>query len=629
MKNRLNFLLIIFILLFGMIIGRVVYIDFFSKNREKLAYAKADFTTFERGFIVDRNGNQIAVSIRQTSIALNPGRISTDRLKEYAVLCNLLNIEFSEFKLLVKKDSQFVWLKRKVDDLTIDKIKKLDLPGLQFLPEYKRYYPNQNLASHVLGCVGVDNYGLEGIELFFNNELKGDVSDMDFQKVESAKKSVYKIIEGKKIVLTIDKFIQHIVEKEIQKSYEILKPESISAIVMDPNNGDVLAMANMPDFDPNNVRLFSQGTLKNLCVSDFYEPGSIFKIISTGAMLNDNDFPLDKSYNCEGSIKIGNKKIKCWTAHKYIKYNNALKYSCNAAIISRAINLDPKYFYLFIRNLGFGSITGIELPGELKGLLRPPHQMSPFSMGSISIGQEIGVTPLQLITAISAFANGGNLYHPHIVKEIRYADDTVYRKFEPMVIRNCVPPTVTSIIRDLLLKVTEKGGTGEKASIPKYRIAGKTGTSQVFDMKANKYYREKHVLSFIGYYPAERPEIVILVIVRSPKNMVDATGGVVVAPIFHDIAMKINSYLDIIPVNNVVNGDLQASIPQKDKTDTKKAFNTDILPDLSGYNMKECIILVNGLELTPNFIGSGVAFKQYPIPGTKLNRKIPLTVWFK
>jgi cell division protein FtsI/penicillin-binding protein 2 len=470
---------------------------------------------------------------------------------------------------------------------------------------------------------------LEGVELYFNNELKGDVSDMDFQKEETAKRSVYKIIEGKKIVLTIDKFIQHIVEKEIQKSYELLRPESISAIVMDPRNGDILAMANMPDFDPNNVRLFSQGTLKNLCVSDYYEPGSIFKIISVGAMLNDDDFPLDKGYLCEGSIKIGNKRIKCWSSHKYIKYSDALKYSCNAAIINKALNLDPKYFYMFVRNLGFGSITGVELPGELKGLLRPAHQWALFSLGSISIGQEIGVTPLQLITAISAFANGGNLNHPHIVKEIRYADNTVYRKFDPMVIRNCVSPTVTSTVRDLLLKVTEKGGTGDKASIPKYRIAGKTGTSQVFDMKGNKYFKEKHVLSFIGYYPVERPEIVILVIVRSPKNLVDATGGVVVAPIFREIAMKINSYLDIIPVNNVINGDPQTQIPQKNRQNGKTGFFPDILPDLSGYNMKQCIILVNGLGLTPNFIGSGVAYKQYPVPGTKLNKQIPLTVWFK
>ncbi len=628
MKDRLNLLVLILVLCLGLIFTRIIYIDFFSKNSQKLAYAKSDLMSYERGVIQDRNGNALALSIRQTSIAINPERLKIDRLKEYSTLCNLLNIDYGEFKELSKRDSKFVWLKRKVDNSTLEKIRKLELPGLQFIPEYKRYYPNQHLASHVLGCVGVDNYGLEGLELFFNNELKGDVSDQDFQKEDAAKDSFFKVTEGKRVILTLDKYIQHIVEKEIGKAYIEFKPESITAIVMNPGNGEILAMANLPDFDPNNIKLFSASSLKNRAISDYYEPGSVFKLITLAALYHDKKFPLEGVYKCTGSIKVGNKRIKCWKTHGVINYSDVLKYSCNTALIDRTLSLDPRSFFSVIRNFGFGSMTGIELPGESKGLLRPSSQWTYFSRASIAIGQEIGVTPLQMITAAAAFANGGNLYHPHIVKEITYANGHPYKSYSPIAIRNVMSSVVTKEIKAMMLKVTSKGGTGERASIPKYEIAGKTGTSQVYDVKNKRYYTDKHILSFLGFYPLENPEIIILIVVRMPKNMIDATGGLIAAPIFREISIKINSYLNIIPVGNFVSVNNKAEFPNKGIS-LKIYDNYEIIPDFSGLNIKQSVILAERLGMTPNFIGSGIAFKQYPNVGVKVDRKIPLTIWFK
>jgi cell division protein FtsI/penicillin-binding protein 2 len=628
MKDRINLLTILLIGLFALIFARIVYIDFFSKNKEKLAYAQTDLVTYERGVIKDRNGNDLAVSIRQTSVAINPARINVDRLKDYAVLCNLLGIEYSYFRALVKKDSKFLWLKRKVDDGTIEKIRKLELPGLQYLPEYKRYYPNQHLASHVIGCVGVDNYGLEGIELFFNEELKGNYSDLDFQKDKTSKRSVYKFIEGKSVILTIDKHIQHAVEKELQNAYTAYQPESITAIVMDPNTGEILAMANLPDFDPNNMNLFSPSSLKNRAISDYYEPGSVFKVITTAMLLTSGKFPLGQSYQCEGSIKIGKNRIKCWKTHGRIAYEDVLRYSCNTALINLTLNSDARTFYTFVRNFGFGSMTGVELPGESKGLLRPYNQWTYYSKASIAIGQEIGVTPLQMLTALCAFANGGNLLHPHIVNEIRYADGTLYKKYSTLAIRNVVSPVVIREVRDFMVKVTEKGGTGERASILKYRIAGKTGTSQVFDNANRRYYADKHILSFAGFYPAENPEIAMIVIVRKPRNMVDATGGLIAAPIFKEIALKINSYRNIIPIENVITAGESISAP-KGKSGKDLPEKMDFVPDYSGLNMRQTMVLIDRTGMTPNLIGSGIAYKQYPQPGTRIDKKIPMTIWFK
>lgn len=628
MKDRINLLVIVLIGLFALIFVRIIYIDFFSKNKEKLAYAKADLVTYERGMIQDRNGNDLAVSIRQTSVAINPSRINIDRLKDYSVLCNLLGIEYSEFRALVKKDSKFLWLKRKVDNNTIEKIRKLELPGLQYLPEYKRYYPNQHLASHVLGCVGVDNYGLEGIELFFNNELKGDYSDLDYQKDKSSKKSVHKFIEGKRIVLTIDKHIQHTVEKEIRNAYTAYQPESVTAIVMDPNTGEILAMANLPDFDPNNMNLFSPSSLKNRAISDFYEPGSVFKVITTAMLLTSGKFPSGHSYKCEGFVKIGQKRIKCWKTHGRISYEDVLRFSCNTALINRTVDMDTRTFYTFVRNFGFGSMTGVELPGESKGLLRPYNQWTYFSKASIAIGQEIGVTPLQMLTAVSAFANGGNLLHPHIVREIQYADGTSYKKYSTVAIRNAVSPVVIREVRDFMVKVTEKGGTGEKAAIPKYRIAGKTGTSQVFDTANRRYFVDKHILSFAGYYPVENPEIAMIVIVRKPKNMVDATGGLIAAPVFKEIAIKINSYRNIIPVENVITAGEQKDSTKK-KKESEPVERMEFIPDFAGLNMRQTMVLIDRTGMTPNLIGSGIAYKQMPLPGTRIDKKIPMTIWFR
>jgi len=626
-RRKIFLIMVLFVVCFVFILYRIVYIDFCAPYRARLAYAKTDWMTFERGSILDRNGSPLALSIRQTSVAINPSRVLKTKLGSYIGLCNILGMEFRQFKALLEKNTQFIWLKRQVDDATVERIKKLDLDGVQFVAEYRRFYPNQDLASHVLGFVGIDNVGLEGTELYFDSELKGSPDDEAYQKEGSRKNTGAKTVAGKNVILTIDKFVQNAVEKELKKVYKEYKPESVSAIVMDPRNGDILAMANLPDFDPNNVRLYSQKSMKNLCVASYYEPGSVFKIIAGTALMMQKEFPFNETFTCPGSIHVGNKTIKCWKAHGTIAYKDVFRYSCNVGMIKMALKLEVKDFYNVIRSFGFGSMTGVELPGEVRGLLRQPHQWTLFSKGSLAIGQEIAVTPLQLVTACAAVANGGLLYQPHIVKAIKYADGTSFRMSESLVIRRIAASNLTARLTDLLIRVTEKGGTGDRAALPRYDIAGKTGTAQIYDNKGNSYMKDKFILSFLGFYPAHNPELIMLIIIKKPAGRPDLTGGIVAAPVFHDIAVGVNSYLNIIPIDNVVNASQYRGRGKSDESG--QTYALDSLPDFTGYNMKQVAVILKNLGLQPNFIGTGTAYRQVPEPRTRIDKSVPVTVWFK
>ena len=624
-KRNLFIIAGIFLLNFIFIIAKIIIIDFSPVNKTRLSPAKKNPFSYVRGKILDRSENELAVSIRQTSVAINPKDISRENLKSYIPLCNLLNISFSELKKKTSRKSKFVWLKRKISPLVVGKIKQLNLKGIQFVPEYKRFYPNQSLASHVLGFVGVDNYGLSGTELFFNTELKGNENDVEHQLPQSSDNAFYKVINGKDVVLTIDSFIQHNVEKILTEAYKKYKPDSITAIVMNPNTGAVLAMANLPDFDPNKFNLFSSKSLKNRAVVEYYEPGSTFKIITTAALLKKNLLPLNHHYFCKGYIKVGGRRIKCWKKHGDLTYDEILKESCNTGVIDRALHLNRKFFFSVIRDFGFGNYTGIELPGEVSGILRRPDKWTLFSKAAVSIGQEIGVTPIQLISAVSAVANGGTLYQPHIVKEVRYNDKTIFKQNSPFAVRSVLSMAQAKEISRLLVKVTEKDGTGTKAHLEGYQISGKTGTAQVFDNKAGRYYKNRHIVSFVGYYPSRKPEISILVVVRNPK-IEDPSGGKIAAPIFHDIAVSINSYLHIypvksplVPVNKNYFKKLKNNFPVRSKG----------LPNFVGMNIRESSALVGQLHLVPNFIGSGSVYKQFPEPDTEINTNLPLTLWFK
>jgi cell division protein FtsI (penicillin-binding protein 3) len=396
---------------------------------------------------------------------------------------------------------------------------------------------------------------------------------------------------------------------------------------MDPSTGEILAMANLPDFDPNNVRLYSPRSLKNLCVTAFYEPGSVFKIVSAAAMMKAGQFPLKESFDCPGSIRIGGKTIKCWKKHGHLRVDEILKYSCNVGMIRLALKMNPEDFYRSVQSFGFGSLTGVEMPGEVRGLLRLPHQWGPFSKGAISIGQELGVTPLQLITACAAVANGGNLLQPRIVKELRYPNNETVRRYDPFVIRRAISSNLALQLTSLLVKVTEKGGTGERAGLPRYDIAGKTGTAQVFDNSSGTYLKEKYILSFLGYYPVDNPQVIILVILRKPAgNRTDLTGGTLAAPVFHNIATAINGYRNIIPGRNIIplgEAGFQAA------TAPKPTYNLSELPDFTGYNMKQTGIILNNLGLKANLVGTGLAYKQMPPAGSKIEKTVPVTVWFR
>jgi len=432
----------------------------------------------------------------------------------------------------------------------VEEVKKLNLPGLDFLDENKRYYPRKKLASNLLGFAGIDNQGLEGLELYFEKELKGLPSLVILERDASGGKIPFGIKrfsnyqDGNSIVLTIDEVIQYITEEALDKAFYQYKAKTGVAIVVKPKTGEILAMAVRPSFDPNYFNRFSRDLWRNRAITDIYEPGSTFKIITIATALEEGVVKLDDQFYCKGWIKYNGNIFHDIEPHGAQDLTGIVKNSCNIGVIQVGTRLDEKVFEKSIRRFGFGSLTEISLPGEVNGLVRSVKDWSKISLASLSIGQEIAVTPIQLIMAISAIANRGTLMKPMIVKEIVDSHQNRVKVFKPKPVRQVVS-TETALTMTKILEQVVIDGTGKGAKVPEYRVAGKTGTAQKFDFSTGKYSKNKYSALFVGYAPVENPQIAILVLLDEPRG--SYYGGIVAAPVFKEIASKALPYLSIPP----------------------------------------------------------------------------------
>lgn len=518
---------------------QVVMHEKFSILAGKIQYIPQQIPA-QRGTIYDRNGNILAMDIPVKTLYVDTRHIE-DREKTIKILSSILKIPVSEIEEKFKEKYPLIKKKLTVEEYTA--IEKEKLKGIVFEDDYKRVYPKGRLACHVLGFVNVDGKGLEGVELQYNDVLAGETGlvtilrDGRGNRLSSFCKTVQSPKKGKDIYLTIDEKIQQIVEEEIEKCWQASSPEKVSVIVMDPKTGEILAMANKPDYDPNNPGKFPAAYRKNFAVTDLFEPGSIFKIVTASAAIEEKKVRVDEIFNCEnGKWFIRGHYLH--DAHPYgpLDFQKIIIKSSNIGTVKIALRIGEEKLYQYIKRFHFGEPTGIDLPGEIRGILRPLERWTDYSITAIPIGQEVGVTCLQALRAMAVFANGGYLVQPHILKTD--TQDNKYVSSQPIISNQTV-----GILNDILSRVVSEEGTASKAKIHGYTICGKTGTSQ--KVENGRYSHTKFVASFLGFIPLEDPQVVILVNVDEPKGAY--YGGIVAAPVFKEIAWRIMQYMQVPP----------------------------------------------------------------------------------
>jgi len=583
-----------------------------------------------RGPVLDRGGSELAVSVEADSIYAVPQDIQNPA-RTAASLARALGLDAGSRKELaatLQKPRAFVWVKRKVDPATARAVRELQLEGIGFLTETRRYYPKRELASHVLGYVGMDNQGMSGIEYAFEDQVKGRPAKV-LVETDARRRPVSHTerpsTEGASVVLALDEAIQHAAEAALERA--VAETQSIAGVVvvMDPMTGELLAMANRPTFNPNRYAAYSSARWRNRAVADAYEPGSVFKVFTAAAGLQEKVVNPDEVIDCGGGgIEIGGTRINDHAVFFNLSFRDVIARSSDVGVIRVAQRVGRESFQRYLRAFGFGQPTRVDLPGESAGLLRPTSKWSALSLPTLSFGQEVGVTALQLASALSAVANGGYLMRPLVVKRVEDAEGRVLRQFQPEVVRRVLEPETADTLTEILRRVVTDG-TGRRAQVPGYVVAGKTGTAQKVDA-SGRYSMVDHVASFMGFVPAARPALVVLVSLDTPKGPRNE-GGDVAAPVFARVAEAALRRLAIPPDD----GDrvlrlvpyqprlTQAAYrPAPGLSAAESAGDPQLMPDLRGASAREAAITAARRGLVVELEGSGRVVAQAPEPGTEI-----------
>ncbi len=515
-------------------------------EKAKIQQMKLENKQVRRGIIFDRKGRELGVNLEVESLYCDPDNVESPKTAAYN-LAGVINKRPEIVLAKMSSNGRFAWLERQLSPELAGKIKEMDIKGLGFLPDAKRFYPKGRLAAHVIGTVGIDNQALEGAELKYDKFLKTGGGKIFFTRdATGTTLSTGEDIEskGNDLILTIDEGLQYIVERELDSAMAFWQASAATAIMMNPFTGEILALANRPAYDINNPAIAKDYEKRNRAITDCYEPGSTFKVVVGAAALEEGIVGLGTKFDCsKGSITIGKNVIHDSHNHGVISFKEVIQKSSNVGSAQVGALLGRERIYKYARRFGFGQKTGIDLPGEISGWIRPPQKWSPVSVGTISIGQEVAVTPLQILRAYSAIANGGVFVTPHVVSQIRSPDGGLVYSFNGGKGKRAISKKTAAVFKDILKTVAEEGGTGKNASIEGNRVAGKTGTAQVMDPLTKKYSSEKYVSSFVGFVPADNPMIAMIVVVYEPKGQI--YGGVVAAPVFKEIAKQTLSYLNV------------------------------------------------------------------------------------
>lgn len=628
--KRIRLVTVLFILLFVAIVTRAFYLQVVESEKwltlAKRQYYQAIPASAQRGTIYDRNGEPLAVSLDVESIYIEPNQetkqlktdeVESKRQEAARILATTLNLPYAEMSEKLHSSKSYLWIKRQISPEEAQalraKVAEAKLPWICFQKEQRRFYPNAQVGAQVIGFTGLDPTGLEGIELKYEKVLKGSgegtlVSEKDNRGrgIGSSQQKKESDHPGSSLVLTIDKKIQYIAEKELAEGVRSSGAKAGCVIVMDPATGKILAMASQPDFNPNAVARYRPENWRNRALSDAFEPGSTQKVFLVAAALNEKVITPGQLIHCEnGSYSVGGKIIHDHSAHGMLSVTEILKYSSNIGSAKIGKRLERERLHRYLSDFGFGSPTGIDLPGESRGMLRKPEKWYEIDLAAISFGQGLTVTPLQTAVAMTAIANNGTLMQPHLVERV-IAGDGLEETIEPQVLRQVVSKETARILRDMLMTVTEKGGTGTLAVVPGYHTAGKTGTAQKADATTHGYSADKRVASFVGFIPAEAPKLVILALLDEPQGQV--YGGMIAAPIFSRVAAQTLQLLGVPPTfpedrRNILPSEEAIANLLKSEAMEEGSTGFDMSPVVEVDENGEALVPPPSGPLMPNFIG--------------------------
>lgn len=644
------------------VLARLSYLQLFCYTEYFARAQRQQQRSFEispkRGPIYDRKGRELAVSLPMDSVFADPSDVSDPEMVA-RLLSRVLDLSAEDLETKVREARTPVRLAKKLAPETVERIESMNLRGVFFQKENRRVYPQHEIAAHVLGYVDVDEKGIGGIEHSLDKPIRGRPGRMVV--MADGRRHWYDRSEaaanpGASIVLSIDETIQYIAEKELALAIEQTHAKNGTVVVQDPNSGELLAVANWPTFDPNNAGSYPDEVRMDRAVSAAYEPGSTFKLITLAGALENGITNPNEMIDCQmGSILVSGRLIHDHKPFGVLSVRDILAQSSDVGTIKIALRLGAPKFYQVIRDFDIGEPTGIELPGENRGLMRPIENWSANSIGSLAMGQEVSATPVQIISVVSAIANGGLLYRPRVVHEIRGGNvpESLREHPEPT---QATDPKTAATLREMMENVI-LDGTGRRAKLDGYTAAGKSGTAQKIDPDTGRYSRTQYIASFIGFAPVNEPILTILVELDSPVG--EHFGGDVGGPVFKRVAEQVLAYMDIshdipVPANtetarNSRNGPkTPASSPAEDAAKAKfdalakknqsqgrsaptVAFGEDgavAVPDLTGSTVRAVIEQCSELGLEPMVLGNGVAVEQLPEAGTQVPRGSRVTVRF-
>ena len=685
LKYKLRLVVIFFLLVFGMVLYKAVNLQVvdreFLVNKAKLELERYLSLGAVRGEIFDINGEKLAASLSVASLYANPSKIE-DKIETARRLGEILSLD--QDKLLNRLNAgnkQFVWLKRQLNQAETEAVQALSINGLGLSKEYRRAYPNGQLAANFLGFVGVDNQGLEGLELALDDYLKAGShkvkSRRDGRGREMLDSGEIQEARGASVVLTVDRRIQYITEKALAKAVESYQAKSGLALVMSPKTGAVVAAAIWPTFDPNEYKKTSDASRRNRILTDPFEPGSTLKVFVVAAALEENLINPNSIINCEnGAFKVGNKTVRDVSAYGDLSISEIIKYSSNIGSLKIGGLLGSELLFNYLTRFSFGERTGLaHWPSETPGLLRSPRNWYAIDAANIAFGQGLTVTALQMVMAMSALANDGVMMKPYLVDRVLDAEGRIIEQTRPQILRQVVSPLTARQVAAMLRMAVMKGGTATKAEVEGYPVAGKTGTAQKVARGSKTYTVGKYVSSFLGFAPYHDPQLCVMVVLDEPDN--GYYGGTVATPAFKEILEQALPLLDIPPteergdpvwplvernsggapgvvaVNQPTNfirvklkkGDRGGRGPvefglmgmEVDKYSGEKELpllvsaevGERLMPDLTGLSMRQALEIMSRCGLEVEFQGSGRVVAQVPKPGTAVTAGSPGTVYFE
>lgn len=554
-NRRIRIVGVLFTLCFLVVAAKAVYLQAFAGDalsvRAVREYKKDYDSTGRRGNIYDAQSRELVVTASVVSIAARPSRIKNPA-KAAEIIAGNLGMDPKRVAKMLSSQRPFVWVKRDASPRQAEALSAAIPEGLEFIENYSRIYPNRQLAAQVLGFAGVDGNGLEGIEYYYDEYLKGkpyrqtvvrDALGRIFQQEEVPAPET----EGKSLVLTIDANIQHIAEQAITRAVRLHNARSAIAVAMVPRTGEIKAIANYPTFNPNAFERFPRSTWRNRALTDSFEPGSTLKIFTAAAAMESGIDPERSFVDCEdGRYRIGRNVIHDIHPHEELNLNEIIQYSSNIGIVKISEMIGPEALYATLRRFGFSRKTGIDCPGETAGILRPYQSWRKIDHATIAFGQGVTVTAMQLVNAVAAIANDGILKKPRIVREIKNPDGSVFRRFEPETLRRAVSPVIAKQLRKMMNAATDREGTGSRAVPDGYTVCGKTGTAQILNASGN-YKNSDYYAIFVGFSPARSPELAVLVAIEAPRGKY--YGGEVAAPVFEEIVRESFNYMNVPPLH--------------------------------------------------------------------------------